>query len=53
MPFNKLKMTILALVTNIDIQMTKGISNFYSKWIRQNNNINNNFHHPLKTLNNL
>ena len=52
MPFNKLKMTILALVTNIDIQMTIGISNFYSEWIRQNNN-NNNIHHPLKTLNNL
>ena len=45
-------MTILSLVPNIGTQMTKGINNYYSKWIRQTNN-NNNSHHPLKTLNNL
>ena len=50
MHFNKLKMTILALATNIDTQMTKGINSYNSKWIRQNNN---NSHHPLKALNNL
>ena len=51
MHFNKLKMTILALlVTNIDTQMTKGTNSYNSKWIRQNNN---NIHHPLKALNNL